>query len=244
MSRMSSNTSGCSSASNGSHLVQTNPMVDASQAFRDDPVQVMGTMNNLSGCQMSETMGSPICWPGYGLDIGLGGDCTLTVDDINSMNVAPSQVTIGLDGLPATSPSSSWDVSSSISRTSSPNTIDDTWRVAAMANSPMNFLGDPTRYVTSYRHEYFPDVNSHSLDSPESKPLHLVSDLQDTMAPFGGDMNVTANYHQRSSVESDSPREDHRYKNAVRKGDGLFHCPWEGQSGCNHKPEKLKCNYE
>lgn len=219
-------------------------MLDAGQAFRDDTVQVMGAMNSLNGCQMSETVSSPICWPGYGLDLGLSGDCTLTVDDINSMNVAPSQVTIGPDGLPAASPTSSWDVSSSISRTSSPNTIDDTWRVAAMANSPMDFMGDHTRYVASCHDEYFADVNSHSLDSPESKPHHLVSDLQDTMVPFGSDMNINANYHHRSSVESDSPREDSRYKNAVRGDDGLFHCPWEGQRSCNHKPEKLKCNYE
>ncbi|OAR02291.1 hypothetical protein LLEC1_03645 [Akanthomyces lecanii] len=244
MSRMSSNTSGCSSASHGSHLVQTNPMLDAGQAFRDDTVQVMGVMNNLNGCQMSEAVSSPICWPGYGLDIGLSGDCTLTVEDINSMNVAPAQMTVGPNGLPATSPTSSWDVSSSISRTSSPNTIDDTWRVAAMANSPMNFMGDPTRYVASRHHEYFADVNSHSLDSPENKPHNLISDLQDNMVPFGGNMNMNANYHQRSSVESDSPREDHRYKNAVRGDDGLFHCPWEGDASCNHKPEKLKCNYD
>ncbi|ATY64489.1 C2H2 finger domain-containing [Cordyceps militaris] len=224
MSRMSSSTSGCSSASNGSHLIQNNPIVGASQAFHDDTVHVMGSMQSLNGCQMSETVGSPICWPGYGLDISLNGDCcTLSVEDMNSMNVAPSQVTIGLDGLPATSPCSSWDHSSS-SRTSSPqNTFDEPWRVAAMDNSPMNFMGDAT--------------------SPENKPLHL-SDVQDTMAPFGGDMNISGNYQQRSSVESDSPREDHRYKNAVRGTDGLFHCPWEGQAGCSHKPEKLKCNYD
>lgn len=26
--------------------------------------------------------------------------------------------------------------------------------------------------------------------------------------------------------------------------DGLYHCPSEGESGCNHKPTSLKCNYE
>ncbi|KAM3471999.1 hypothetical protein MY5147_005538 [Beauveria neobassiana] len=222
MSRMSSSTSGCSSASNGSHMVQTNPVVDAVQAFHDDTVQVMGAMHNLNGCQLSDTVGSPICWSGYGLDIGLSGDCTLSVEDLNSMNVAPSQVNIGMNGLPAASPTSSWDVSSSISRTSSPNTIDESWRTAALANSP--FMCEPT--------------------SPDNKPLHLISDVQDTMAPFGSDMNISANFQQRSSVESDSPREDHRYKNAMRGADGLFHCPWEGQTGCNHKPEKLKCNYD
>ncbi|KAI0450709.1 hypothetical protein F5B21DRAFT_415916 [Xylaria acuta] len=41
-----------------------------------------------------------------------------------------------------------------------------------------------------------------------------------------------------------SARDHPLYKNASPKADGLFHCPWEGQASCNHKPEKLKCNYD
>jgi hypothetical protein len=26
--------------------------------------------------------------------------------------------------------------------------------------------------------------------------------------------------------------------------DDMYHCPEEGKPGCNHKPTKLKCNYE
>jgi hypothetical protein len=39
-------------------------------------------------------------------------------------------------------------------------------------------------------------------------------------------------------------RTDPLYRNAVPRDDGLFHCPWEGDDSCNHKADKLKCNYE
>ena len=43
---------------------------------------------------------------------------------------------------------------------------------------------------------------------------------------------------------TESARDHPLYKNAYPQADGLFHCPWEGQPSCQHKPEKLKCNYE
>jgi hypothetical protein len=49
---------------------------------------------------------------------------------------------------------------------------------------------------------------------------------------------------RRLSGEGESARDHPLYKNAFPQADGLFHCPWEGQPSCNHKPEKLKCNYE
>lgn len=52
-------------------------------------------------------------------------------------------------------------------------------------------------------------------------------------------------FTRRSSGDGESTARDHPlYKNAMPKADGLFHCPWEGDASCNHKPEKLKCNYE
>ncbi|KAL2016731.1 hypothetical protein VTK56DRAFT_3120 [Thermocarpiscus australiensis] len=49
---------------------------------------------------------------------------------------------------------------------------------------------------------------------------------------------------RRLSGEGESARDHYLYKNAFPQADGLFHCPWEGQPSCNHKPEKLKCNYD
>jgi hypothetical protein len=49
----------------------------------------------------------------------------------------------------------------------------------------------------------------------------------------------------RSSVDLDNTARDHPlYHNASPQADGLYHCPWEKETTCQHKPEKLKCNYE
>ena len=49
----------------------------------------------------------------------------------------------------------------------------------------------------------------------------------------------------RSSLEIDNTARDHElYQNVTVHADGLYHCPWEGKEGCQHKAEKLKCNYE
>lgn len=46
--------------------------------------------------------------------------------------------------------------------------------------------------------------------------------------------------------EVDNVARDHPYYQTAAQGpDGLYHCPWETMDPpCNHKPEKLKCNYE
>lgn len=49
----------------------------------------------------------------------------------------------------------------------------------------------------------------------------------------------------RSSLDFDNTARDHPlYQNVTPKADGLYHCPWEGQDNCQHKPDKLKCTYE
>ncbi|KAI9717609.1 MAG: hypothetical protein M1812_004554 [Candelaria pacifica] len=40
------------------------------------------------------------------------------------------------------------------------------------------------------------------------------------------------------------PPRDHPLYQAVPHEDGLYHCPYETEEGCAHKPEKLKCNYD
>ena len=49
---------------------------------------------------------------------------------------------------------------------------------------------------------------------------------------------------RRMSGDGESARDHWLYKDASPKADGLFHCPWEGRPECNHRAEKLKCNYE
>ena len=50
--------------------------------------------------------------------------------------------------------------------------------------------------------------------------------------------------HGSTDIEL-TPRDHPLYQNTTIDPDGLYHCPWEGKDpACNHKPEKLKCNYE
>lgn len=51
---------------------------------------------------------------------------------------------------------------------------------------------------------------------------------------------------KRSVIDSENVRTHPLYHNAVPQEDGLYHCPWENdpESNCQHKPEKLKCNYD
>lgn len=57
--------------------------------------------------------------------------------------------------------------------------------------------------------------------------------------PFGDPLR------RRSSGEADvAPAREHALYHAVPRDDGLYHCPFEGQANCAHKPTKLKCNYE
>ncbi|KAI9753063.1 MAG: hypothetical protein M4579_005362 [Chaenotheca gracillima] len=44
-------------------------------------------------------------------------------------------------------------------------------------------------------------------------------------------------------TETGVARNDPLY-NASPREDGMFHCPYEGQEDCNHKPAPLKCNYD
>lgn len=61
------------------------------------------------------------------------------------------------------------------------------------------------------------------------------------MAVAGDGLSYSAH---KPTMDGESARDHPLYKNANPGPDGLFHCPWEGDSSCNHKPEKLKCNYE
>ncbi|EJP61230.1 uncharacterized protein BBA_09807 [Beauveria bassiana ARSEF 2860] len=57
----------------------------------DETVQAMGAMHNINEWQTPESVGSLICWPGNGFNIGLNGDCTLAVEDMSSMSITTSQ---------------------------------------------------------------------------------------------------------------------------------------------------------
>ncbi|CAK7215583.1 hypothetical protein SCUCBS95973_002524 [Sporothrix curviconia] len=113
---------------------------------------------------------------------------------------------------------------SSSSRRSSPDHGEDTWSLP-MAASP-----------------------AESHDSPASSPfaVEAASSTSSTSSSSSSSNTATAATIQQklSNSEGESARDHPLYKSAVCQPDGFYHCPWEGDENCNHKPEKLKCNYD
>lgn len=203
-------------------------------------------------------MQEPPLYPGMNLPSdGLpymmdGSDMTQHVD--------PAATQVNMDYEPSfsgNSPHHSWDSCSSGSPVSSAEILDDTWSLG-LASSPTeshatsspNLQGQSPRYVAiesppsplpvSYMEDVFRAHRKYALHMMAGDQTGLLMSAEDAVLPppLGS---------RRSSGEGESGREarDHPlYKQVQPHPDGLFHCPWEGQASCNHKPEKLKCNYE
>ncbi|CAK7220424.1 hypothetical protein SBRCBS47491_004184 [Sporothrix bragantina] len=133
----------------------------------------------------------------------------------------------GIDGMdsmvyePSVAAISPQSWGSSSSRRSSPDHGEDTWSLP-MAASP-----------------------AESHDSPASSPF-AVEAASSTGSSSSSNTATAATIQQnRSNSEGGESARDHPlYKSAVCQADGFYHCPWEGDENCNHKPEKLKCNYD
>ncbi|KAH7170268.1 hypothetical protein EDB81DRAFT_158405 [Dactylonectria macrodidyma] len=223
MSRVSSSRSSGSSLSQASHMSNLDVTGNAS-AFRNG--SQAGTMAGIESCLLLDT--SDTYWTGYPLDMGLNADVAFPLAVTSPLHVAPALMTIGPElSLPGNSPPSSWDCfSSSISRSSSPATIDDVWPIAPSPNSSPEIL---CQSPSNDRKPVLLDDGS----------ISTIPQLDDTMTlppPFTGP--------RRQGSEGESARDHDLYKKATTFEDGLYHCPWEGTQNCNHKPEKLKCNYD
>ena len=147
------------------------------------------------------------------------------------------------------------------SQRSSPALLED-WvlppahMMTSATNSPLDYSpsleGLSPRYVQD-----FPDLVDLAPyttgDRVMRKPIgprqsKVVSDLATRQQRHQGtseESDIDYRMVGRSSLEIDNTARDHPlYQNVTPKADGLYHCPWAGQDGCTHKPEKLKCNYE
>lgn len=84
------------------------------------------------------------------------------------------------------------------------------------------------------------------LISAERKGSLVSESSKENVKPEEGGLATSNGFAcRRHGSDGESSARDHElYKNATPGPDGLFHCPWEGQASCNHKAEKLKCNYE
>ncbi|KAI8677271.1 hypothetical protein NCS56_00616800 [Fusarium sp. Ph1] len=231
MSRVSSNRSNGSALSQSSHLSNNMDFTGNASALQTG-TQTGAAMAGIDTCLLdtdADGITTQMYWPGYSLDVGLNGDATFSLPDSSPLHVVPAHMQLGPDvSLAENSPPSPWDCfSSSISRSSSPNTIEDLWFPTQSPNSS-------------------PQIQCQSPSLDRNLPLisedangKVMPQLDETLAlpaPFAGP--------RRQNSDGESARDHDLYKKAAPHEDGLYHCPWEGQPSCNHKAEKLKCNYD
>ncbi|KAI9166659.1 hypothetical protein HJFPF1_02773 [Paramyrothecium foliicola] len=253
MSRANSSRSSGSSLSQSSHLSNMDARGNTS-AFRNGS-QAPPSMVGMDSCLLLDSdasaVPSQVYWPSYTVDMGLSGDgSSFNLSDVSPLHVVPAQMQLGPDvSLPDNSSPGSWECfSSSISRTSSPATIDEAWLSAPLSphSSPEIQCQSP-RYVGNEHFDTF-EFASHdvNLNSADRKPTAIPDELSIKALPqLEEALTLPPSFtSRRHGNEGESARDHALYKNAVPQADGLFHCPWEGQPSCNHKPEKLKCNYD
>lgn len=226
-----------SSRSCGSSLSQSSQMSRGhASAFRNMPhartAAMTGTMAGMDSCLLvtadAHAVPSQMYWPELSLDMTMAapGASFAVADSSSPMHMVPAHMHLGPESvLPDNSSPGSWDCfSSSISRTSSPATVDDVWLPSA--TSPNSDIAG---------------------DSPSAeRKVSIATDVKKEISGFEDGLSLPSGFHLRKQgSDGESSARDHElYKNAAPGPDGLFHCPWEGQASCNHKAEKLKCNYD
>ncbi|VTO87010.1 unnamed protein product [Fusarium graminearum] len=244
MSRVSSSRSSGSSLSQSSHLSNMDFSGNASALQTGTQT---GSIHGLDTCILDPVDGiSQMYWPGYSLDAALNGDATFSLPDSSPLHVVPSHMQLG--PVAENSPPSPWDCfSSSISRSSSPNTIEDLWFPNQSPNSSPQIQCQSPRYVIPDS-ATTPDSVSYQVDcfSLDSN-IPLISEDVNGKALSPLDEFPAASAFtgpRRQNSDGESARDHDLYKKAAPFEDGLYHCPWEGQPSCNHRAEKLKCNYD
>ncbi|KAG6105925.1 hypothetical protein E4U31_001132 [Claviceps sp. LM219 group G6] len=246
-----------SSQSSGSSLSQSSHMSRGNA--RGFAHTVAGPLTGMDSCLLVSDVASAnphMYWSDLGIDMNMSLPASagvFTIPEAGPMHMMPAQMHLGPDSvLPDNSSPVSWDCfSSSISRTSSPATIDDTWLPGALSPHSPEILGNSPRYVhhPGAQPAYHASSRlSHISNSVSAeRNISLGSDsTQDKIHLDDGNLTISTGFTpRRHGSEGESSARDHElYKNAAPGPDGLFHCPWEGQASCNHKAEKLKCNYD
>lgn len=248
MSRVSSSRSSGSSLSQVSQLSMD--VTGNVYAFRNG--SQAGSISGMDSCLLLDPETN---WPTYPLEFsGLNADATFSLPDPSPFSIVPSQTQLGPDiSVVGHSPPGSWDCfSSSMSQASSPATnTDDLWPITQSPNSsPEISCQQSPRYVSPPLYtEGSKTVSYHATPSSIDRKVPIASKEVTTSisqpeepltlppaSPFPGP--------RRQNSEGESARDHDLYKKAAPFEDGLYHCPWEGTANCNHKPEKLKCNYE
>jgi hypothetical protein len=138
---------------------------------------------------------------------------------------------------------------------STPFSTDIAWSPGATTKNSMSY--SPNRATNSPRYVAIHSIGPHlphtycfaraSRKAMVQQNSRVNGDHSANYQPgFYDSQHQSDRSHSHGSVDNDNtPREHPLYQKATTGPDGLYHCPWEGKDpSCNHKPEKLKCNYE
>jgi hypothetical protein len=69
------------------------------------------------------------------------------------------------------------------------------------------------------------------------------SDREKETAESAGDAGKETQLDAQEAAPIES-LEDHPLYKTVQEEDGLWHCPWEGEGNCEHKPSVLRADFE
>lgn len=146
-------------------------------------------------------------------------------------HVDPSAINGTLDfetSMSGGSPTETWDNLSEV--TTPPR--EDGW-ILPMHSSPITSVSSNSPPIQT--------LDSFTLGGPA---MMSAENLETGMSTVVGDDQGSLKDWAAPAGEGENARDHPLYRSAFPHADGLYHCPWEGQTNCNHKPEKLKCNYE
>lgn len=250
MSRVDSSRSSSSSLSQSSRMSRgkISPSRNVSRA-----AAVTAPMSGQNPCLMVPADANPVSsqmyWPDLPPDMNIGSGNVYNVTTCSPLHMAPAHMHLGLEAvLPENSSPGSWEYfSSSMSRNSSPATIDEAWLSSTRSSNASDILIKSPRYVNARLRGTTVDRPTDTVDrrSTDRKISVASSTGRDKVRPDDGLSLGAGLPGRRHGSDGEASARDHElYKNAAPGPDGLFHCPWEGQASCNHKAEKLKCNYE
>lgn len=162
---------------------------------------------------------------------GLPGTSPAMNPFVTPQHVDPSAILDFETSVSGGSPTETW-----ISEVTTPPR-DDSWTMV-LQNSPITSVSSNSPTI--------PVLDNFNLVGPAVQPMMTTGNLETSMSNGMGDEQVPSNDWAGSMQlgEGENARDHPLYRSAFPQADGLYHCPWEGQASCCHKPEKLKCNYE
>ncbi|KKF97091.1 hypothetical protein CFO_g540 [Ceratocystis platani] len=108
-------------------------------------------------------------------------------------------------------------------------------------NLPPSHFTPPESPVDAFSPRSVEELEEQRVCTSSPDKFFRGPDMESASSPDGEGAMSPA---RRIKLDSETARDHALYRDAMPSADGLYHCPWEGTSDCNHKAEKLKCNYD